>query len=393
MTSKATLLIIGAGPFGLALAAYASHLGIDYQMVGTPMGFWKDNMPRGMLLRSTYDWHLDPLNIYTIEQYLKDIDRKPEEVEPLSLEFYLGYCQWFQEKKKIHSLPTMVQRLNYSTENERPQFVVELENGEVIEAQNVALAIGFRYFKHIPEKLATLIPEGRYGHTCDLVSLEKLAGKRCLIIGGRQSAFEWAALLQEAGVRQVHIVHRHDTPSFEEADWSWVPPLVDNMAVHPGWFRELSAEEKDDVNYRLWAEGRLKVEPWLAGRISADSIHLWPNSALSACRELPDGSLEATLSNGQQLTFDHAILATGYKVDISRLPFLNNSSLIGQIATQNGFPVLDNHMQSSIPGLFMTSMMAVQDFGPFFGFTVSVRTSAQLIGAGLQKKMGTGISG
>ena len=46
-------------------------------------------------------------------------------------------------------------------------------------------------------------------------------------------------------------------------------------------------------------------------------------------------------------------------------------------------PVLDEHFQTNIPGLFITSMAAGQDFGPFFGFTISVRTSAQLIGQAL----------
>jgi len=35
------LLIIGAGPFGLSLAAYAAHLGIEHAIVGEPMAFWK----------------------------------------------------------------------------------------------------------------------------------------------------------------------------------------------------------------------------------------------------------------------------------------------------------------------------------------------------------------
>jgi hypothetical protein len=35
--------------------------------------------------------------------------------------------------------------------------------------------------------------------------------------------------------------------------------------------------------------------------------------------------------------------------------------------------------RSSVPGLFITSMPATQDFGPFFAFTIAVRTSARLI--------------
>jgi hypothetical protein len=51
--------------------------------------------------------------------------------------------------------------------------------------------------------------------------------------------------------------------------------------------------------------------------------------------------------------------------------------------TRNGFPVLDEHFQTNVSGLFMTSMMATQDFGPFFAFTISVRASARLIGQAL----------
>ena len=34
------LLIIGAGPFGLSLAAYAQVMGIRHMAVGAAMGFW-----------------------------------------------------------------------------------------------------------------------------------------------------------------------------------------------------------------------------------------------------------------------------------------------------------------------------------------------------------------
>src|SRR6185369_8878581 len=53
-----TLAIIGAGPFGLAQAAWAADAGVDYAIIGHPMEFWRDHMPAGMLLRSTAEWHL-----------------------------------------------------------------------------------------------------------------------------------------------------------------------------------------------------------------------------------------------------------------------------------------------------------------------------------------------
>ena len=49
------LLVVGAGPFGLALASAASRKGINHVVVGRPMAFWKEHMPAGMLLRSASD--------------------------------------------------------------------------------------------------------------------------------------------------------------------------------------------------------------------------------------------------------------------------------------------------------------------------------------------------
>src|SRR5437868_4891753 len=86
------LLIIGAGPFGLALAAQASHDGIEHLIVGKPMEFWRRHMPNGMFLRSACDWHLDPLSVHTIESFLHSQGKTPQEVEPLSLDFYLSYA-------------------------------------------------------------------------------------------------------------------------------------------------------------------------------------------------------------------------------------------------------------------------------------------------------------
>src|SRR5215470_16997177 len=113
MEATTDLLIIGAGPFGLAVAAYARHLGIDHTVVGKPMEFWNANMPTGMYLRSASDWSLDPVGVHTIVKFLETQGLTPADVEPLSLQFYLRYAQWFQEQKRIETLPAFVQRLDY----------------------------------------------------------------------------------------------------------------------------------------------------------------------------------------------------------------------------------------------------------------------------------------
>jgi cation diffusion facilitator CzcD-associated flavoprotein CzcO len=367
---KTDLLIVGAGPFGLALAAQAQHQHIEHLILGKPMEFWRANMPPGMFLRSACDWHLDPQNVHTLEAFLAKQNKKPAEVEPLSLDFYLSYAEWFRQQKNIEPRPVYVERLERHS-----HFVATTFDSEVIEAQRVVLAPGFKHFAYIPEDLKRKLPAGRYQHTAEFVDFSNARDKRYLIIGGRQSAFEWAALLLEAGAAMVHLSHRHASPAFAVADWSWVNPIVDNIADDPNWFRRLSEAEKNDVNHRLWAEGRLKVEPWLEARLNNDRVKLWPHTEVESC----DDTLEVTLTNGAKFNVDEIVLATGYKVNIAHLPYLAAGNLLARLETRNGFPVLDDHFETSVPGLFITSMPATQDFGPFFGFTISVRTSARLI--------------
>jgi len=378
------LLIIGAGPFGLAVAAQAAHDGIEHLIVGKPMEFWRRNMPKGMLLRSACDWHLDPLNVHTIESFLRTQGKVPREVEPLSLDFYLSYADWFQQQKNIQPSPVYLEQVDRS---DNDHFVATTRDGDAINARRVVLAPGFKHFAHVPQELIARIPESRYQHTSEFVDFSKAGNKRFLIIGGRQSAYEWAALLVEAGAAAVHVSHRHPSPEFAEADWSWVTQLVDSTVENPSWFRRLSQLEKDQISHRMWAEGRLKLEPWLEPRLKPERVRVWPGTQLVSCTERDNGEVGVVLSNGETIDIDQIVLATGYKVDISRLPFLS-PNLLAQLETRNGFPVLDDHFETSLPGLFMTSMPAMQDFGPFFGFTVSVRASAKLIGERLVQSLG-----
>ena len=297
MSQHTEFLIIGAGPFGLAMAAYASHHHMDYVVVGTPMGFWHRHMPQGMYLRSACDWHLDPFNIHTIEAYLHTHQLRPADVEPLARNVYLRYAQWFRGQKRIEPQAKVVEQLNHAPDAPHA-FEAILADGESIIARHVLLAVGFQYFKNIPTELAQNIPPGCFSHTCDCVDFDAFRGKRCLLVGGRQSAFEWAALLREYGAAAIHLSYRHDTPQFQSSDWSWVNPLVDAMVDDPGWFRRLAADEKQALNQRFWAEGRLKLEPWLKPRIDHDTITLWPTSRVVSCRRFPRGWLRSPSMSG-----------------------------------------------------------------------------------------------
>jgi cation diffusion facilitator CzcD-associated flavoprotein CzcO len=388
MKDETNLLIIGAGPFGLSLAAHASELGIEHVVVGKSLEFWTANMPEGMYLRSGSSWHLDASEVHTLQSFLPEQAPDALDVGPLSRQLYVSYMQWFQDAKGIKPVAAYVRALDY-VDDVRPRFRATLDNGDSLWARTVVVAVGYRYFRYVPTELARLLPAGRFAHSSDFVDFTGLKGKRCLILGGRQSALEWAALMHEAGAVEVHVSHRHDTPAFAAADWSWVGPLVDNLADNPSWFRLLPHAEQVAVNRRMWAEGRLKVEPWLAPRVLTEGIKLWPNTRLADATKVSGGAVTARLDNGLRLTVDRVILATGYLVQIEQVPFLAHGNVLPRLAALNGFPVLDEQFQTSVPGLFMTSIAANQDFGPFFGFTAGVRASSRILGRALQQMPAT----
>lgn len=375
------LLIIGAGPFGLALAAYAQGQGISHRVVGAPMQFWRDNMPQGMILRSTCDWPLDPLGIHSIDAYLETLGKKCRDVEPLPRDFYLDYAAWFQREADIRSDNIIVDTLF----TDGSDLVALTADGNRIRSRNVVLAIGFGNFAHVPSNLAAMFPRERYEHTCHLVNFEHLEGRRVLVIGGRQSAFEWTALIREAGAESIDVAYRHDTPNFVASDWSWVNDIVNGMSDDPGWYRRLGSAEKEQLNRRFWVEGRQKLEPWLASRIDHDNVRLHPRTNVVGAR-VGDSAIEVQLDSDEFFLIDEVVFATGYRVDLHRVPFLSDD-LLSNLKIDGGYAPLDVHFQSKIPGLYITSMAATRDFGSFLAFTVSARAQAKVIGESVRQRL------
>jgi FAD-dependent urate hydroxylase len=376
---RTQFLVVGAGPYGLAAAAYARTRGIDVKVVGRPMDFWKTHMPSGMFLRSGADWHLDARGVFTLERFLRQRGLTPEQAYPIPLALFRDYVTWFMQQYDLRPQPALVREIRKTN----GAFAAILEDGSTVHAEKVLLGLGFEWFRHFPPDLVELLPEGRCSHTCDTVQFDFLRGHRVLIIGGRQSAFEWAALMNELGVAEIHLSHRHPTPSFAETDWSWVQPMAQLALANHAWWRELSLAEQDTVRQRFWEAGRLKLEPWLGPRIQQERIHVWGETHVAACAASADGSVCVQLSSGARLAVDHVILATGYQVDMRKVTFLDRTTLRDAMQLVEGYPVLDPEFQTSVPGLYVTGFAATRDFGPFFGFVAGCPIAAKIIGDAL----------
>lgn len=124
------LLVIGAGPYGLCIAAHAKDSGLSVAVVGESMAFWKHNMPSGMLLRSGLDWHLDASEVHTLEAFLEERRIPRTAAKPMPVETFRDYAEWFRECKQINVQPLHVDRVHRVD----GQFEAHCDNGETIRA-------------------------------------------------------------------------------------------------------------------------------------------------------------------------------------------------------------------------------------------------------------------
>ena len=366
------LLVIGAGPYALSIAALARERGIGSMVLGRPMGFWRDNMPEGMFLRSGPDWHLDGAAVHTLEAYLQEQGIRPGEVDPIPIGVFLDYADWFKRAKGIEVREEFVDTLVKAN----GRFEATLRSGERIRADAVVAAPGIRHYASVPG-WASSLPPGLAAHTCDLVRFDDMAGARVLIIGGRQSAYEWAALIREHGAARIDIVHRHDIPRFERVSWKFVDAHVEQTIAVRGYWRNLPKSEQDAIARRFWEVGRLTLEYWLTPRLAWDGIHRWPGTEVVEVTPAGDDELRVLLSDGTGLVVDRVVFGSGYRADLTKVPYL--AGVLKHVKVSSGFPVLDEAFQTSLDGLYVTGFSATQDFGPFFGFVKGSPAAATLI--------------
>jgi cation diffusion facilitator CzcD-associated flavoprotein CzcO len=384
------LLVIGAGPYGLAAAHAARRHGLTVEVLGRPMSFWREHMPPGMFLRSGPDWHFDVAGELTFEAFAG-----AEIADPIPLDTYLAYADWFVAHSGLRVRDEEVVRLEPAGDGaggtaagraagdaavsggdhaRAPRgFVATLASGATISARAVVAAPGISRFAVVPEWGV-----GLGDHTVDLVDFGELSGARVLIVGGRQSAYEWAALIGEAGAERVDVVHRHAEPRFDRVSWAFTDPLIERTLAVPGWWRRLPAGEREAIARRFWEVGRLTLEYWLAPRLDALPVHRHPETSVIEASET--GAVR--LSDGTSVHADRIVFACGYRADIARAPYLP------PVAATDGFPDLDEWFGTSLPGLYLPGFLATRDFGPFFGFVRGAVPAATIIARDLAVRLG-----
>ncbi len=387
--------IVGAGPYGLSIAAHLRGRGIQFRIFGRPMNTWRSEMPKGMLLKSdgfASDLY-DPERKFTLKSFCAERGIEYGDTGlPVRLDTFVEYGMAFKE----HVVPQLEEKLVSSVTAGPSGFVLRLDDGETLSARRVVIAVGTTHFAYVPAVFAEL-PAHLISHSSQHHSLDSFKGRRIAVIGGGSSALDMAGLLHEAGA-DVTLIARQKAlkfntrgtfprplwerirrpesglgPGLKSRFFSSWPTLFryfpQSMRLHfvkthlgpaGGWF----AKEKVMGHVPLM----LGCNPEQA-EVQGDSVRL---------------RLRASDGTEREFIADHVIAATGYKVSLERLPFLAGD-IQSKVRTVGTMPLLSSTFESSVPNLYFTGLTAANTFGPLMRFAFGAGFASSRIGEALAR--------
>jgi cation diffusion facilitator CzcD-associated flavoprotein CzcO len=387
--ATADIAIIGTGPYGLSLAAHLRRSGRSLRIFGAPMHFWSHHMPRGMCLKSEgfASSLYDPDSKFTLKAYCEENDLPYADVGlPVRIEIFIAYALEFQRRYVPELQDVQVTSLAKCAEG----FELTTAAGDVVRARQVVVAAGIVNFANLPPVLAEL-PGAMVTHSSQHSDLSGFKGRKVAVVGAGASAVDIAALLLQGGaevdlIARRHSIQFHDPPNEPRSLFERLKAPRSGLGT--GWRSRICADTPlifhampQALRLRAVARHLGPAPCWfvrdtVVGRIP---MHLGATLARAQSR---GGRVRLALSQpGQEdrkIEVDHVIAATGYRVALSRLGFID-PAIQSRIRKVADTPILDRNFESSVPGLYFVGAAAANSFGPLLRFAYGAKYAAQRV--------------
>jgi thioredoxin reductase len=354
------------------------------------MDSWLSHMPKGMLLKSdgfASDIY-DPDREFTLRRFCAE--RKIEYSDtgvPVRLDTFAAYGLAFQERM----VPELENRLVTSLDLVQGGFRLQFDDGEMVTARQVVLAIGITHFGYTPPEISSL-PSEFLSHSFHHHDLAPFKGRSVVVIGHGASGLDLAGLLRDTGA-QVQLVSREPSLRFHSGPVQgrsslWKRIRHPQSGLGPG-FRSCFFARGPAAFHYLPAPLRLRLlhttlgpsGGWFIREKVIGKVPLWLGQTPTRA-EIKHGKVYLRLraSDGaeREIVTEHVIAATGYRVDLSRLAFLS-PEIRSKIRTVNSGPALSSSFESSVPGLFFAGIAAANSFGPVMRFAFGAGFAARTL--------------
>ncbi|MGN5480845.1 hypothetical protein ACTMU2_41490 [Cupriavidus basilensis] len=199
-------------------------------------------------------------------------------------------------------------------------------------------------------------------------------GKEIIIVGGGQSAIGLAALMSEVGAR-VRLLVRGDAVNWSreprtsngiasrllrarvglgrgwDSNNPWLLAMSFVLSEYPATFHKMSLRQREaDLPDTSWGPSGAR---WLRNRVEGKLEISTQTEVRSAA--VRNGRIEVEVDSGtgtSAFSADHVVLATGFKVDMTRHAFLS-SEILSSLSLVDGSPGLTSNFETSVPNLYV----------------------------------------
>jgi lysine/ornithine N-monooxygenase len=379
--------IIGAGPYGLSLAAHLGKSKLSYRIFGTPMSSWRNHMLSTTQLKSDgfASSLYDPDSSFTLADYCREKSLPYADIGfAVPVETFIAYGLEFRRRFVDRLEETDVVAVEPSAEG----FKLASQTGEQFYSKRVVIAAGITHFGFIPSIFDEL-PHELLTHSSEHRDVTGFKGRRVAVIGAGASAVDLAGVLHEVGA-ETHLIARRSAIAFHEP--SFEPRPLSQRILNPrsglglGWRSRLCTDAPllfyampSRLRHRAVQRHLGPAPGWFAktrfvGRVTS---HLGTRmKGAAVCGD--QARLNFTQRDGSdvQLEFDHVIAGTGYRVSLKRLSFLH-PSLRNRLVSLEDVPVLSSTFESSVPGLYFVGLASSNSFGPLCRFAFGARFTSK----------------
>lgn len=311
------VLIIGAGPAGLAIAGRLRHRGIPFEII-----------ERSDKVGSSWHGHYDRLHLHTV----KDMSNLPHLPFPDDYPQYVPrhlLCEYFEEYARTFDIrPHFGEEVKEVIPLDDGHWEVRSTSGRAWQARQVVIATGVNRVPHRPHFEREEQFKGKILHSRQYKNAAPYQGRRVLVVGMGNTGAEIALDLAENGADTylsvrgtVNIVPRDflGRPTQKTAlllarlpEWfgDWLGKQVRRLSMGDLPRYGLQLSELPPAR-QLREQGKTPVvDIGTAEMIRREKIKVLPG-----IRHFFETGVVFT--NGQRYTYDAVILATGYRAQVS----------------------------------------------------------------------------